>query len=171
MNVTQSESTFLNALAAAGPNPEHQHEMQVFGQFVGSWEHTWRFFDGRENASGSGEWHFGWVLQGRVLQDVFIAYCDDGTLYDYGTTIRAYNPRTQAWNVAYCGPVTGSLRTFTARMVEDEIVLEGCNADGHLINWIFSEITPSTFRWRGEISENDGLTWRLYEEMRLKRRA
>jgi hypothetical protein len=171
MNLTQSESTFLKTLAADGPDPVHAQAMQLFGQFAGSWEHTWRFFDGRENASGSGQWHFGWVLQGRAVQDVFIAYNADGSLYDYGSTIRVYDPAQERWNIAYLGPLTQTCRTFTARMVEDEIVLEGRNADGHLIHWIFSEITSSTFRWRGEISENDGLTWRLYEEMRLKRRT
>ena len=171
MNITQPESVFLAALAADGPDPGHAHAMQIFGQFVGSWDHTWREFGSEKPIGGSGEWHFGWVLQGRAVQDVFIAYYDDGTLYDYGTTIRAYDPQTQAWNVAYCGPVTGSLRTFTARMVDDEIVLEGRSSDGHLVHWIFSEITPATFRWRGEVSRNNGVTWTLYEEMRLQRRG
>jgi hypothetical protein len=166
----QAESVFLKALAADGPDPEHAQAMQLFGQLVGSWEHTWREFSSTP-VGGTGEWHFGWVLQGRVVQDVFIAYYDDGTLYDYGTTIRAYDPAKGQWNVAYCGPVQGSLRTFTAREIEDEIVLEGRGGDGHLIHWIFSEITPTTFRWRGEVSQNNGLTWTLYEEIKLKRRG
>jgi hypothetical protein len=166
----QAESVFLNALAAEGPDSSHAQAMQIFGQFVGSWEHRWRQI-GDHPASGTGEWHFGWILQGRAVQDVFIAYYDDGTLYDYGTTIRAYDPARGLWNVAYCGPVTGSLRTFAARQIEDEIVLEGRGSDGHFIHWIFSEITPTTFRWRGEVSLNDGLTWTLYEEMRLTRRS
>jgi hypothetical protein len=159
---------FLAALAAGGPESGHTQAMQLFGQFVGSWKHTWRQIGGHPG-SGSGEWHFGWVLQGRAVQDVFIAYNDDGTLYDYGTTIRAYDPASGVWNVAYCGPVTGSLRTFTAREIANEIVLEGRGSDGHLIHWIFSEMTPTTFRWRGEVSLNNGLTWTLYEEMRLTR--
>jgi hypothetical protein len=56
--------------------------------------------------------------------------------------------------VAYCGPVTGSLRVFTASMIGDEI-----------------EIERDSFRWRGEFSKSNGLTWTLYEEMRLTRRG
>lgn len=166
----QAESTFLRALAAQGPDAGHPQVLQIFGQFVGSWDHAWREF-GENPATGSGEWHFGWVLQGRAVQDVFIAYHADGSLYEYGTTIRAYDPQSGFWNVAYCGPLTGSLRVFTASMIGDEIVLEGQGTDGHLIHWIFSEITRDTFRWRGEISKNNGLTWLIYEEMRLTRRG
>jgi hypothetical protein len=94
------------------------------------------------------------VLEGRAVQDVFIAYHADGSLYEYGTTIRAYDPQSGFWNVAYCGPVTGSLRVFTASMIGDEI-----------------EIERDSFRWRGEVSKSNGLTWTLYEEMRLTRRG
>jgi hypothetical protein len=166
----QAESTFLAALAADGPDAANARVLQIFGQFVGSWDHTWREY-GDQPATGTGEWHFGWVLQGRAIQDVFIAYHADGSLYEYGTTIRAYDPRSGFWNVAYCGPVTGSLRVFTASLVGDEIVLEGQGSDGHLIHWIFSEIKRDSFRWRGEVSKNNGLTWTVYEEMRLTRRG
>jgi len=162
---------FLTALSADGPDPALATALQIFGQFVGSWDLTWRDIGGEKPIGGTGEWHFGWVLQGRAVQDVWIAYHADGVLYDYGTTIRAYDQRNDRWNVAYCTPVRGSIRTFTARMIENEIVLEGRSPEGYLTNWIFSEIKRDTFRWRGEISKNDGLTWTLYEEMRLTRRA
>jgi hypothetical protein len=143
----------------------------LFGQFVGSWDFSWRDIGGEQPASGTGEWHFGWVLEGRAVQDVWIAYRADGSLYEYGSTVRFYDPQIDGWHVSWQGPVTGNLRTFTARLIEDEIVLEGRSSDGHLIHWIFSEITPKTFRWRGERSENNGLTWSLHEEMRLTRRS
>ena len=165
-----AESIFLRSLAAEGPDTAEASDLQIFGQFVGSWDHRWREF-GERPARGTGEWHFGWVLQGRAVQDVFIAYHADGSLYEYGTTIRAFDPQNRRWNVAYCGPVNGSLRLFTASMIEDEIVLEGQGSDGHLIHWIFSEITRDAFRWRGKISGDHGRTWTLYEEMRLTRRG
>ena len=165
----QAESTFLAALAADGPERRTREYFRSSGS-LSVRDHTWREF-GDQPATGTGEWHFGWVLQGRAIQDVFIAYHADGSLYEYGTTIRAYDPRSGFWNVAYCGPVTGSLRVFTASMIGDEIVLEGQGTDGHLIHWIFSEIKRETFRWRGEVSKNNGLTWTLYEEMRLTRRG
>ncbi len=100
----QAKSTFLTALAADGPDPHNAQALEVFGQFVGSWDFTWRDTGGETPLGGTGQWHFGWVLQGRAVQDVWIAFHADGSLYDYGTTIRAYDPQGDVWNVAYCTP-------------------------------------------------------------------
>lgn len=48
-----------------------------------------------------GEWHFAWVLGGRAVQDVLF---EKGASPDrYGTTIRAYDDRTDTWHVAGWG--------------------------------------------------------------------
>ena len=58
---------------------------------------------------------------------------------------------------------------LTARKVNDDIVLEGKNADESLNRWIFSEITPRSFHWRGFKSSDHGKTWSLLEEMFVHR--
>jgi hypothetical protein len=38
-------------------------------------------------------------------------------LYDYGTAVRCYNPKLDAWRVVWCSPVTGDALIFIARPV------------------------------------------------------
>ena len=42
-----------------------------------------------------------------------------------------------------------------------DIVQLGTSPDGNPICWSFSEITRESFRWRGEVSLDNGATWRL----------
>jgi len=53
--------------------------------------------------------------------------------------------------------------------VGDRIVLEGVDRDGSPFRWSFNDIRRDSFVWRGEISSDGGKTWRLEQEMRLKR--
>ena len=45
----------------------------------------------------------------------------------------------------------------------------GTHSDGTPIRWIFTEITPESFRWIGESLMPDGETWKLEGEFRAKR--
>jgi hypothetical protein len=89
---------------------------------------------------------------------------------EYGSTIRFYDPRLDAWRCVWSGPAFGNLRVFEARPVGDEVVLEGTNPDGHPLRWIFSDATEASFHWRDEVSEDGGATWFLQEEMEVRRR-
>jgi hypothetical protein len=89
-----------------------------------------------------------------------------------GTAIRFYDPKLDAWRVTWIAPDQGVVRTFIARKVKDEIVLEGKTKEGgYLENWIFSQITPTSFRWRSEESRDNGKTWRLTEEMKIRKQG
>jgi hypothetical protein len=141
------------ALAAAGPNSEHAQELMLFGQFVGAWDLDWTGWeaDGTPR-SAKGEWHFDWILEGRAVQDVWIlpsrsVRAETGEPPgEYGTTIRFYDPRASVWHVTWNGPVNGTVRTFTASALGDEIVLEGMTAEGQPMRWIFSDVTDRSFR-------------------------
>jgi hypothetical protein len=63
----------IEALRAAVPRPELADRLALFGRFVGSWdvERTGHAADGT-SVTVPGEWHWGWVLDGRAIQDVFI---------------------------------------------------------------------------------------------------
>ena len=37
--------------------------------------------------------------------------------------------------------------------------------------WSFTDITPDSFLWLGEVSFDDGITWFLEQEMRATRRT
>ena len=50
---------------------------------------------------------------------------------------------------------------MVGRKEGSDIVQLGKSPDGNLIRWSFREITPESFRWRGEVSVDGGTTWRL----------
>ena len=70
-----SSAAMIEALEADGPYPEFASKLALFGRLVGSWDLVGRNFDenGAVVRESTGEWHFGWVLEGRVIQDVIIS--------------------------------------------------------------------------------------------------
>jgi len=64
--------------------------------------------------------------------------------------------------------VQRAVRRLTARPEGDRIVLIGLDGERHL-RWTFDDIRADAFVWRGEQSTDGGATFRLIEEMRLRR--
>jgi hypothetical protein len=105
----------IELLDADGPDEERADGLMLFGRFVGSWEieATYWDHDGNEIGERRGEWHFGWVLQGRAIQDVLISPPLEEQrragepAREYGSTFRLYDPRTDTWRVSYFAPMSG----------------------------------------------------------------
>ncbi len=163
----------IQGLGSYGPDPEMRDKLMLFGQFVGDWDIVEARYpqpDGTE-IKHKGEIHFGWILDGRAIQDVWITYQDNPPrVVPVGTTIRFYEARIDAWRSIWISPKHGVIQTFVARRVGDEIVLEGRTGEGFPEHWTFSEITPNSFRWRSVESHDNQRTWKLTEEMRVHRR-
>jgi hypothetical protein len=174
----QSHSSLLQALGSSARSNELTDQEDIYGWLIGGWEATVYDYaeDGTANES-SGEWYFGRVLEGRAIQDVWIApprsQRRDKTLskqYNrYGTSLRVYDRDTGAWRVTWFNPVTGVRNDLVGRRQGADIIQEGLAADGHKIRWSFKDITPMSFRWLGEYLESDGKTWRLQAEFRARR--
>jgi hypothetical protein len=173
-------SPFLDALGADGPATDRAGKMDLYGRFVGSWElDVAQFAEDGTKRQRKGEWHFGWALEGRAIQDVWIVpprgelrHGDAAANVDsYGTTLRVYDPRIDAWQIQWTDPVTQNFLQMIGRQQGDDIVQLGTRPDGNLIRWSFSEITPNSFRWRGEISADKGATWRLNVDFSARRVA
>ena len=167
---TVPASSEIKGSAAAGAAGEHADKLAIFGQFVGDWEFDMVQVgaDGRQR-TGKGEWHFGWILEGRAIQDVWLARFSDAKpgapLDGHGTTIRLFDPGIDAWRVVWVSVARKDLQTFTARKIGDEIVLEAPIVEGspERGRWIFSEITKNAFRWRAVESQDGGKTWQLMQ--------
>jgi hypothetical protein len=167
----------IDALAARGADPAAT-EPDLFGQFVGSWDLDVTYYPTpAETETSNGEWHFGWILEGRAIQDVFIVprrgengrHGSGHQPRVYGTTVRFFDPAIDAWRIVWASPLSGVQALFIGRRRDDEIVLE--NTDGGMImHWVFSDIENNSFRWRAETSEDGGSTWRLVQEMTVRRR-
>ena len=68
-----SAKSFLDALQAEGPAADRAEKMALYGQFVGGWESDIvSYEEGSTKHNGRGEIHFGWVLEGRAIQDVWM---------------------------------------------------------------------------------------------------
>jgi len=156
-------------LIASGPFPELRDRLMLYGQFVGSWdvEATWH---GKGPAkTGHGEWHFGWILGGRGIQDVLFA---SGASQDqFGTTLRCYDAASDSWHITWMQPASGEHAHLVGRKVGDRIVQEGRGSQPRRrLRWSFADIKPNSFRWLGEVSSDGGKTWRLEQEMQGQRR-
>ena len=139
--------------------------MDLYGWLIGDWTMDAVVYgDDGTRHEGTGEIHFGWVLEGRAIQDVWIL---PGVFY--GTTLRVYDPAIDAWHILWSDP----LKQFYARQIGrargEDIVQEGRNDAGEAIRWSFTGITPDGFRWLGERSSDGGATWQLQAEFRARR--
>jgi len=86
-----------------------------------------------------------------------------------GTTLRVWDATLQAWRVTWISPATGARVELVGRWNGKDVVQVGTFANGTPIRWIFSEITPDSFRWTGETLQADGHTWKLEGEFLAKR--
>jgi hypothetical protein len=167
---------FLDALCASGPLQDHAEKLQLYGQFVGSWELQVLHYSADPSLQKQkGEVHFAWALQGSTVQDVWILPVRSqrskvgGASGFYGTTLRVYDPKADAWRITWINPGTGVELRMLGRSIGNEIVQEGTTDAGARLRWRFSEITGSTFRWRGALSTDAGQTWTLQADFRLRR--
>jgi hypothetical protein len=174
---TRQRSALADALVADGPDPSHAEALMLFGRFVGAWDFDWALYseDGERTLTERGEWIFGWVLEGRAVQDAWIIpervrRGGDVPAGEYGTTIRLYDPVRDLWLVTWTGPINRVRRTFEARRSGADIVQDGETEDGDPMRWTFSDIAADSFTWRSVVSHDGGETWRLREEMRVRRR-
>jgi len=178
-STSSDRSGMIEALAAEGPFAEYADKLMLFGRLVGEWDIEGRHFnqEGQVTKEQRGEWLFGWVLEGRAIQDVILSPPREerrrtgASAEDYGAAVRFYDPRIDAWRVIALTPVFGVVVNLIARPVGDEIVQEGRAPDNKLYRWIFSDITDHTFRWSGYVSADEGRTWFMEEEIRGRRRA
>lgn len=172
-------SRFAAGLLADGPAVEHRQALMLYGQFVGDWttETTEWPEDGTARTS---QWNvrFQWVLEGRAIQDLWITPPRTGNAVAWGaegnrysTTLRLYDPAIDAWHILWANPPTATIIRQIARRVGNEIVQFGpVDATGMITRWAYRDITPSSFRWCNEQSRDHGITWRLAQEMRARRK-
>lgn len=165
-------------LTAGGRSPEIPESEDAYGWLVGSWELDIRVYWATD-VSGrglKGEAHFGWALEGRAIQDVWImprlaerTPNLDKRMNMYGTTLRVWDPSIQAWRITWINPAGDHREEQIGRWSGKNIVQIGVRPDGTPTRWMFSEITPNSFHWTGEALNPDGHTWKLEGDFRVTR--
>ena len=169
---------FTKALVSKERSNKIPKEYDYFGQFVGEWDFEWIDNHNTDKERHvKGEWIFSWTLEGTAIQDVFICPSRDVRLInpqadsEYGTTIRIYNPKKQAWDIFY--GCRGEATILMATKEENTIVLTCLNTGNEEIKmkWVFSDITKISFHWRNEMSSDYGSTWNVCGELFAIRRT
>lgn len=158
---------FLSALAAPGRSPDIDASDDVYGWLVGSWSLKVLRYRGVDVSTDdlTGEVHFGWVLEGRAIQDVWIMprrgkrANADPQRNMYGTTMRVWDADLRAWCISWTNPVGKHRETQIGRRIGTDIVQTGARADGQATRWRFTDITPDRFHWLGDALAPDGVTW------------
>lgn len=175
-DTAEPSNAFAAALIAKSRSPEIEAREDVYAPLLGAWDVQAR--DRTDDGTflvTEGEWFFARTLEGRAVQDVWIAPTRPnrrsavGSTNRYGTSVRTFDPRTRSWQVTWFNPVTGAFNVLQTRMEGARIVQEGALDDGRRIRWIFQEITDQTFHWTGEDQLPDG-SWRLEAEFFGRRR-
>jgi hypothetical protein len=155
-------------LFASSPHASMVEQLRLYGQFVGDWDVVATAYIEDATRTRRGEWNFRWVLEGRAVQDMFIVPARGARSSDqkqsYGTTLRMYDPQRDSWEITYVDPVYAAVFRLTARWVDGEIVQTGVDDAGRTYRWVFFDIKPDSFRWRAEVLQNDGKTWRKEQD-------
>src|SRR5207245_4474235 len=139
----------IKGLGADGPLPELKEKLMLFGQFVGDWEMDARYPqpDGTE-IRAKGEIHFGWILNGRCVQDVWMSRDQrTGRAIPSGTTVRYYDPKIDAWHSIWISPKQGIMQSFVAKKEREESVQKGGTKAGYPEQWIIPQTTHASFPW------------------------
>ncbi|QCI63979.1 hypothetical protein [Phreatobacter stygius] len=177
-DVRALQRDFSAALLSAGRSSDMLASDDIYAPLLGIWDvDTWDFTTAGATIEGRGEWLFCRVLEGRAVQDVWIApprgaggARQSHPHSRYGTSLRTLDPATRHWQVVWLNPVSGTLDVLQAHGEAGRIVQTGTGSDGQPIRWSFDQLTAVSFRWIGEAEQADG-SWRAEAVFRGRRRS
>lgn len=162
-------------LETPGPYPHHDEALSLYGQLVGSWQIEARLlqYNGAWQQS-QGEWHFSWGLAGLAVIDVIHSpdralLAQGKSIAEMGTTVRVPDPDTETWQITFVSAHRHHVQQLVGRRFGDDIHQDGVDPSGTPIRWNFTDITGSSFRWRGYRYRYEDESWHLNEEMSARR--
>src|SRR2546428_2523771 len=131
----------VRGLGASGPHPSLGDEAQVWDRFIGTWDCEYAFFlDDGSRKQSRGEIEFGWILDGRAVQDIWITYPKEGSKErGIGTTVRFFDNKSKLWQVVFVSPAYAALIRVQGGAEGDRIVLRGVDDQGSMLRWSFND--------------------------------
>lgn len=168
------------AVFSETPSPDAPEALsKQFGRFVGSWickasspqqDGSWK------DNPGEPSWTWFYTLGGLAIQDVWLPAPDSPASATPGTNLRIYDPEQDAWNVVWTTTGQKAFDNFTARWVDDRIVMNGerparGGRQAHLARITFHAIEDHSFLWKYEFSPpGDGENWTEVARLACRRR-
>lgn len=162
----------VRALQATAPHSSLADQTKAFERLIGTWDVQYTDFARDGTASHrSGELIFGWVMDGRAIQDVWIVDPSGARKErEIYTELRYVDQKSQTWRATFIDPEGASVARFTGGVAgADRIVLESRDFDGTETRWSFNDIRPDSLVYREETSRDGGSTWQITAEYRMKR--
>lgn len=179
-DMTATPQGLIDSLFSPGPHPSLGAEAKTYGRLIGSWAGEFHDRVNGKVISGPMEVHFGWVLQGRAVQDTWIApdrQARHGTADlpaegrdTYGSTLRVWDPVSKLWRVTWTSPARQIVQKLIGHSHGEDIVQWGFWNDRPQ-RWCFRRITASSCFWEAHSLADDGVTWDVQTEFELKRIA
>ncbi|MER9892238.1 hypothetical protein NKJ40_09030 [Mesorhizobium sp. M0119] len=165
--MTMTISPFLAALGSEGPPADRAKDMALYGWLIGSWEmDSVHYVDDGTIQKWDGECHFGWVLEGRAIQDVWIRPKRPAPSTMYGTTLRIFDPGIDGWHIIWNDPLNRDHSRQIGRAEGKDIVQLGNDSRGLKTRWRFTEIAANSFHWIGEERSSESDPWQItYEHL------
>src|SRR5437764_4779965 len=122
-----ARAAMINVLGVPNPNSALGEEAQTVDRLVGTWDADFTFPkpDGTVFRK-QGELHFGWVMDGYALQDLWIGY-PTGTqkARTIGTTLWFFDTKLKQWRDVFINPQSGDFVTMQGGRDGDRMVLRG----------------------------------------------
>lgn len=163
-------------LVADAPHPSLGAHADTYARLIGSWRGDYRDLRGDGAETGPMEVHFAWALEGRAVQDVWLAPFPAGPGDEarqrrtYGTTLRVFDPQHGCWRTEWFNPARNVRCSLVGRRVGDDIVQTGY-WDDRPQRWRFARMRADSFLWQAHTLDDDGEQWSLRTEFVLHRIA
>lgn len=166
-------SDMVAALNAMGPHNSLGDQAKLWDRLIGTWEVEYTDFSkGGKTSHRSGQFIVGWVLDGRVIQDVWIVDPSGSRKErEVYSDLRYFDPKSQSWPAIFVDPEHASVARFTGGAVGDRFVLDTHDFGGTDTRWSINDVHPGSFVWREEESIDGGKSWRLTAEHHMKRQG
>ncbi|MDL5514883.1 putative glycolipid-binding domain-containing protein [Arenibacter sp. M-2] len=169
--VSREKEIFASSLISEKASSEIETN-DIYNWLIGSWNvDAIDYLDNKEVITSEGEWHFAYVLEGRVVQDVWIAPKRSLRTPNlkqprnrYGSTIRYFDTESKKWCIHWFNPVSSIISKLYGWKENGKIVHEGNDENGNILRWTFQDITDKSFHWKGEFSTDNGKTFTLQAE-------
>lgn len=153
-------------------------ELSRFAFLIGRWrcEANVRL-DSGEWKSFQAEWVGRFILDGYVIADEYRMTGSSGELIVLGMNFRAYDAAQKTWNIKWLNALTGTWTDLVSEELGGIIFgrqsISYCFKEpmaGHAFTRAsYSEISPTSFTWRGEKSD-DRIAWNEFMVVEAHRR-
>jgi hypothetical protein len=156
----------MDLLHSLHPAKDRAEAMSVYGQLSGKWKIAVTYISKEgEKRFASGEWEFGYALEGRSVIDVWQIPARKeaeitGSSVECGLCVRVYDPVLELWKFTFHGPLYRTTINMLAFKIGNEIIQE-MFAGRDIVRWIFHDITKEKFLWKATRSTDGGNTWKV----------